>query len=341
MQTYTIRDVAQKAGVSVTTVSRVMNGRPDVNKATREKVLAVIRECNFVCNANAKNLKQMDAEFAAIIVRGRHNVFLNDVTERILEYGAAGGVNFLMEYIDEKEDEFLAARRLNAEKHATGFVLLGSRVDERCRAVDGLEASFVLTTVSDPNGMFPAASSVCIDDRGMSRRVTEYLLQGGHRRIAVFGGRRDSGDNLALRYLGVKDAFEADGASFDEALYVETRFSIRNAHQSAKEFFEKHGDVTAVFCMSDLVAVGVIRALKELGRRVPEDVSVVGFDGIEMGEFYIPSITTVRQPTDRIAGASVELLQAMMKGQEGSRHVRIQAEFLPRESSGEVGAGFS
>ena len=318
--------------MSVTTVSRVLNGRPDVSRETRERVHAIIAEHNFVGNANARGLKQQDEIVAALILRGRSNPFLSGLGETMLHYAAESPVSMLLEAIDEKADEYQTALRLMHEKRAKGFVFLGSRLDERADVLREADVPMVFATVDASKAGFAKGSSVFINERSMGREAAEALLRAGHRKIAVFGGDRTVGDGLAARFLGARDAFEKTGVSFDESRYVETRFSLSGAYDAARAFFTAHADTTAVFAMSDVVAMGVIRALKDLNKRVPEDVSVVGFDGIEMGEYFIPSLTTVVQPAEEIARKSVEaLLDMMLHGGKG-RQIKLKAELTRRES---------
>ena len=332
MKIYTIRDIAKLAGVSVTTVSRVLNHRPDVNAATREKVERVMAECNFVGNANARSLKQLDGDVAALTLRGRSNPFLSQLAEIMLQFAAETGVSFFLEAIDEKDDEFQTALRLTHEKRARGFIFVGSRVDSRTQVLRGVEAPLVFATVPARELALPRVASVAVDDRRMGRLAMETLIQAGHRRIAIFGGSRNQGDALAERYLGAREACEAAGVPFDEGRYVETRFSLPDAYGAARAFFPTRGDTTAVFAMSDLVAMGVIRALKDMGKRVPEDVSVFGFDGIEMGKYFLPSLTTIVQPQEEIARKSVEVLLEMMTGGGTGRHITLPAALARRES---------
>lgn len=332
MKIYTIRDVAQLAGVSVTTVSRVLNHRPDVNAATREKVERVMVECNFVGNANARSLKQLDGDVAALILRGRSNPFLSGLAETMLQFAREADVSFLMESIDEKDDEFQTALRLMHEKRARGFIFIGSRLDERLEVLRGQDVPMVFATVNAVNAGLPRAASVSIDDRRMGREAMEMLIRAGHTKIAIFGGSRNQGDGLADRYIGAREACEQAGVPFDETRYVETRFSLEDAYNAARNFFATRSDTTAVFAMSDMVAMGVIRALKDIGRRVPEDVSVVGFDGVEMGKYFIPSLSTIVQPQEEIARQSVDVLLDMMEKDGSARHLTVTAVPLLRES---------
>lgn len=331
MKIYTIKDIARLSGVSVTTVSRVLNHRPDVNAATRQKVEQVMSACHFVGNANARSLKQQDSDLVAVILRGRSNPFLTALAEAVLRHARPMPPAFLMEFIDEQADEFQAALRLSREKRVSGFLFLGSRIDERAQALDGLDVPLMFATV-DASAL-PRASSVSIDDRKMARQAVETLLEAGHRRIAVFGGCREGGDSLALRYQGAMDAFHAANVPFDEDCFVETRFSMRGAYDCARAFFARRDDPTAVFAMSDTAAIGVIRALCDIGKRVPEDVSVFGFDGTEIGSCYVPRLSTVEQPVEEIARTSVETLTQMLLSGAPPRHVTLEARLLQREST--------
>ena len=334
MKIYTIKDIAQKAGVSVTTVSRVLNKRPDVNQATREKVERVMAECHFVGNANARGLKQTDGENVAIILRGRENPFLNALAEAVLQYTNGLEASFLVEYVDEEADEFQTAVRLSHEKRVTGCIFLGGRIDERAHVLQGLDMPMVFATISAESANLPKAGSVFVDNRAMGFAAMQTLLQAGHSKIAIFGGVRESDDGFGRRYKGAMEAMVAAGIPFDEERYVNTRFSLKGAYDTARAFFAMKPDTTAVFAMSDTVAMGVIRALQDIGRRVPEDVSVVGYDGIEMGKYFIPRLTTVAQPVGEIARESVAMLMDMLEHGAAPRHIAVDAELIVRESVG-------
>ncbi|MBQ8200534.1 MAG: LacI family DNA-binding transcriptional regulator [Clostridia bacterium] len=332
MKIYTIKDIARKAGVSVTTVSRVLNKRPDVNQATREKVERVMAECHFVGNANARGLKQPDGDLIAIILRGRDNPFLNALAEAMLQHTQGLDASFLMEFVDEQADEFQTALRLSHEKRVKGFIFVGGRIDERAKVLDGMDSPMVFTTISAENTSFSHAASVFIDDRAMGYQAMKTLIDAGHTRIAIFGGIRQGDDGFAKRYTGAMDALAEACIPFDDERFVQTRFSLRGAYDTARSFFESKPDTTAVFAMSDTIAFGVIRALQDMGKSVPADVSVVGFDGIEMSKFFIPRLTTVEQPVDDIARESVQVLMDMLERGEEPRHIIVDAKLQIRES---------
>ena len=331
MKVVTIKDIARLAGVSVTTVSRVLNHRPDVNPATREKVERIIEENSFVGNKNARGLKQT-SEVIGLIIRGRSNPFLSALAEAILEQAASLPDNFVTEYIDEKADEFETALRLTKQNRVKGMIFVGSLIDSRVQVIRDLEIPVVFTTVNATAASMKNASSVAIDDRGMGRLVAEHLLDLGHRKIAVFGANPIAEDSLAMRFQGFCDAYADRGLTFDPQDYRECRFSPDAGYSAASDYFRAHPDTTALFAMSDSVAIGAIRALRDLGMSVPEDVSVVGFDGIDICRFMIPRLTTVEQPVEEIARRSVNLLLDMMEKSAAPRHILVSAVYRKRDS---------
>ena len=332
MKVNTIRDIAQMAGVSVTTVSRVLNNRPDVSRDTQEKVRRVMQEHHFVGNANARGLKQAESDLVAVIIRGRRNPFLNELAEAMLQFGRESRAAFVTEYIDERADEFRHALMLIGERRITGIIFVGSRIDERCKALDDIGIPMVFATVSTEGTGMARASSVSIDDRLMAREAVGALIERGCRRVAVFGGNREGRDSLALRALGAKEALEARGLALTDDNYVETRLTMADAYAAALDFFRRRPDADAAFCMSDTAAMGVMRALHDLKRRVPEDVSVLGVDGVDMDEFVTPRLSTVAQPVQEIARQSVEVLRDMMENGAPARHVTVGAKLILRES---------
>ena len=236
--------------------------------------------------------------------------------------------------MDETADEFQTAVRLHHEKRVTGCIFLGGRIDERARVLEGIDMPMVFATISAEKANLPRAGSVFIDNRMMGRLAMQTLIDAGHTKIAIFGGARQSDDGFGQRYQGAMEALEKAGIPFDGERYVDTRFSLRGAYDTARGFFAMKPDTTAVFAMSDTVAMGVIRALSDIGRRVPEDVSVVGYDGIEMGKYFLPRLTTVEQPINDIARESVAMLMGMLEKGEEPRHVVVPASLIERESVG-------
>ena len=331
MEVYTIKDIARLAGVSVTTVSRVLNNRPDVNPETRKKVSRIIQENHFKGNDHARGLKQ-GSEVIGLVIRGRSNPFLGSLAEAILDLSSMLPIHLMTEYIDERGDEFMTALNMTRQTHVKGLIFVGSLIDERVEAIRGMDLPIVFTTVNAETAPLPRASSVAVDDHALGRAVGEKLLSLGHRRIAVFGANPVAGDSLSHRFDGFCEAFQARGLTFDASLFRESRFSYEAGYDTALTFFREHPDVTALFAMCDTLAIGAIRALRDLGKSVPEDISIIGFDGIEPDRFTVPRLSTVEQPVREIALRSVELLSSMLQENAPPQHIIVEASLIIRES---------
>ena len=322
-KTITIRDVAKRAGVGISTVSRVVNGGTGVNEATQERVRAIIAECGYAPNSNARQLKQRRADAAAVIVRGAGSMFLSSVLELLQPRIEALGLRFLAHYIDEHDDEAAAARAIHAEKKVRGIVLLGGSVVGREDQLDLPNVPCVYATLDARTVRAKNVFSVSVDDRAAAYAATDYLLARGHRNIAVLGGRLDAENPIALRFRGVLDAFSARGLAFPRANYLPAGFSFAAAQGFG---------CTAVFAMSDIMAIGAARALADHGRSIPGDVSIMGFDGIALARYMLPRLTTMCQNAEAIARESAVLLALGLSGAPGVRHVTLDAELIEGES---------
>lgn len=327
MKIYTIRDIARLSGVGISTVSRVLNNRPDVHPDTRRRVMQVVQECNYTQNKHAKTLKQRDSAIV-VIVRGRNNPFLAGIAERMLICGKDCGHHLALKYIDEREDEFQAAYQLCAERGAEGFIFLGGNPVGREEGLMDMRLPCVFSTVSAKAIGLPFVSSVSVDNRRAAREAVDYLLDRGHARIAVLGGVRRVEDSIGLRYKGVLDAYGARRLPFDERLYRETSFTLHGGYAAASDLLANKAQFTAVFAMSDLIAIGAFKALSDAGLRVPDDVSIVGFDGIDLSKFFVPSIATVEQPSDEIARRSVEMMVKFLDEGAPAVNLVLPTKFL-------------
>ena len=327
-QNVTIWDIAKRAGVGISTVSRVLNGSAGVNPATRERVRAVIAECGYEPNSNARQLKQRSADAAAVIVRGGGSMFLSSILELLQPRIEALGLRFFAHYIDEHDDEAAAARTLHAEKKVRGIIFLGGSVVGREDALGLPAIPCVYATLDAHTVRADNVFSVSVDDRAAAYAAADYLLMRGHRNIAVLGGRLDAENHIALRYRGVVDAFAAHGLVFPREHYLPAGFSLAAAHAAMDAALSAGLDCTAVFAMSDIMAIGAARALADHGLSIPGDVSLVGFDGIALAQYTIPTLTTMRQSAEAIAQESATLLSRGLSGMPGTHHVTLQAELI-------------
>ena len=305
----TIKDIARLSGCGIGTVSRVINNQPGVSDATREKILAVIKESNYEPNENARQLKMRTGASVCIIMKGRNNALFSDVSERCMLTLSSMEEDAIIDVIDEDGDEIEEALRLIRNNSPKGIIFLGANLglfDERMQEI---EIPCVIATTSAASLEWKNVSSVSVDDETATSEMVQYLCNHGHKNIVVVGGYLSKNQISYARYLGCRKGIEACGLSFDsEQNYVACRYSMKAGYDAVKELLSRNSDVTAIVALSDTIAFGAMRAIQDSGRRVPEDISVTGFDGIELAQFSIPRITTIKQDTQHIATRSVELL---------------------------------
>lgn len=198
--------------------------------------------------------------------------------------------------------------QLQRERKPLGFIFLGGNTCSFEARFSAIAVPSVLATTLADHLNFGNLSSVGIDDTAAGRRAARFLLSRGHRRIAVIGGNRAVSSISDQRYQGFLQGFADEGLSHDEALYQKANYNLGSGYRAMNKLLARDAGFTAVFCMSDIMAVGAMRALTDAGLRVPQDISVLGFDGIELGQYVVPRLATVSQPQQEIADQSVALL---------------------------------
>lgn len=313
----TIKDIARLAGCGVATVSRVLNGHRDVSEETRRRVLAVVEEQGFQPNTNAKHLKQQAGTSVAVLVKGRRNLLFADLLEQVQVRLGERGQETALYYLDEDWDEVAYARQLCRERKPLGLLFLGGDLECFRRGFGTIQTPAVLLTNGAEELEFPNLSSLTTDDKAASGQVIGYLAGRGHRYIGVLGGNDSDSQISHLRLLGCQAAFDRLGLPFDlEHQYQPCRYSLADAYAAAGQLLDREPRLTAIFAMGDVIALGCIRALVDRGRRVPEDVSVVGYDGVALARYSIPRLTTVCQDTAALAEQGVELLLESIQGEQ-------------------------
>ena len=304
----TIKDIARLSGVGVTTVSRVLNDHPDVSEKTRRRVLAVVAEQGFQPNTNARHLKQQTSASIAIIVKGTMNMLFAELMERCQQLLQDAGQNAAVYYLDEDANEVVYAVQLCRERKPLGILFLGGDLEFFQAEFGHITVPCVLLTNSARELDFPNLSSLTTDDEEAAYRVVRYLADQGHRDIGLLGGNWSCTQISYRRVLGCQRAFDELSLPFDARRCEPCRYSFSDAYDTTKRLLGRCPELTALFCVSDVMALGAIRAIHDLGRRVPRDISVVGYDGIPLSRFSVPRLTTVRQDTQQLARQGVDLL---------------------------------
>lgn len=328
----TIKDLAAQTGYSVGTISRVLNHQPHVSDQAREIILKAAEESGFQLNENARQLKQQQSNALLVICKGNYNELFDELLIAIQSRVADTQYTLIVDYIDESDNEVRRALRLCREKKPQGILFLGGNQEHFQESFHQIHVPCVLVTSSASDLSFANLSSVTSDDTLAASLAVAGLLELGHKKVVVIGGHRDYSEITRLRHQGCVQAFREHGISFEETQYETARFTFEDGYRAAKVLLERNPDCTALFAMSDVMALGAIRALADAGKRVPEDISIIGFDGLQIGEYTLPRLSTVAQPVEKLAEQSVHLLLQSIENGADARHEVVPVRLLLRES---------
>lgn len=333
----TIKDLASKTGYSVGTVSRVLNNHPHTSKKARQVILQAVEESGFQLNENARQLKQLRANSVMVVVKGTSNELFAEMLGKLQYLFAQTSYPLIVDYLDEDHDEVQRAIQLCREKKPLGLLFLGGNSSNFRQGFHKIDVPAVLVTNDAGGQIFDNLSSVTTDDRQASYSAIKAMIAQGHQKFAIVGGDRKVSDTSRLRYEGCMDAFREYGIAFDEDRdYRGVRYSYRDGYQATKELLADGRSFTALFAAADVMAIGAIRALKEAGLRVPEDVSVMGFDGLPLGGFLVPQLSTVEQSVELLAERSAAILTDAIENGAPPRHETIPFTVLQRESTRQI-----
>lgn len=340
MEEITIKDIAKLCGVGVSTVSRAINNHPDINPETKQMIMDVIRLHGYVPNNSARNLKRSDTKCIAVLVKGLSNPFFINMIKTIEFEIKKKKYSMVLHHVEFDEDEADVALELVKEKRLKGIIFLGGHFRHSEKKLAMLQVPFILSTVNrEPVSLEESKySNISVDDEAEMIRAVEYLIENGHKRIALISANLGDESIGELRLSGYKKALEKHNIPFDEELVFPMKddvesYSMENGYVVAKEMLDSGKEFTAISAISDSLAIGAIRALHDTGKRVPEDYSVMGFDGIELGKYITPSLSTVEQPVYAIAKETTKLLFDVMAGKKDHEHIVVPGKLIIREST--------
>lgn len=329
----TIKDLAAKTGYAVGTVSRALNNHPNVSEKARRAILKAAQESGFELNVNAKQLKQQHSNTILVITKGTANELFGEMLESIQKLVAQTHYQLVVDYMDEDLNEVVRAIQLCREKKPLGLLFLGGNSQNFARDFDKIDIPAVLVTNDASTLSFPNLSSVSTDDVEAALRAIDTLISLGHRKIVIVGGDRQVSDTARLRYEGCLRSFSEHGIDFDpDKDYQGVRFSSRDGYRATNALLAEGREFTAIFAIADVMAIGAIRALWENGKRVPEDVSVMGVDGLPLGMYLVPQLSTISQSVRQMAMRSVEILLDAIEMGSPAIHETVPFGVHKRES---------
>ena len=331
----TIKDVAVHSGVSVSTVSRVLNNHPDVSAPVREKVLKSIQTLHYVPNNSARDLVKPQSDSIGVIVRGAENLFFTSIILAVERAITDAGYTMVLHQIKAGEDELFAGASLTRSKRLRGLLFLGGCYDYSKEQVNSLEVPFVCCTFTNSFGSLDKSSfsSISIDDEEEAYKAVSYLTDRGHRTIAVLLNSKEDRSVSELRFRGYARALRDAGTEPDPSLIAEiSGYQMDEAYEATKELVGRRPDVTAIFAIADSLGIAAIKALHDSGKRVPEDCSVIAIDGIELSRYTIPTLTTLIQPREIMGRKAVQSLVDVIEGKGKNTHLYLETELRPGES---------
>ncbi|MEE4452242.1 LacI family DNA-binding transcriptional regulator [Novosphingobium resinovorum] len=330
----TIADVAERAEVSLMTVSRVMNDKGNVKEETRARVQKAIEELNYSPSAAARNLAAAGEILIGLLYANPSAGYLNEFLVGSLDQANKSGAQLLVQLCDAEAEVGGIVRRLIGNG-IDGIVLPPPLCDDET-ILQLLLDSGTPTVVVASGKPSSALSAVNIDDLGAAEAMTRHLVALGHRRIGFIKGNPNQSAG-ARRLQGFHDALAASGIAVDEDLILPGLFTYRSGVEAAHRLLERERPPTAIFASNDDMAAATVTVAHRLGFDVPGDLTVVGFDDAPQATFTWPELTTIRQPIAEMSRTAVQLLVEEIRGRREGRavtpsHIQMPFEFIQRES---------
>ncbi|MGF9889783.1 LacI family DNA-binding transcriptional regulator [Priestia megaterium] len=333
----TIKDIARVAGVSVTTVSRALNGYSDVNEKTRQKIAAVARELNYSPNTLARGLVMQKSKTIGLLVSGisRESVkdnFTFEVLCGVNERASTLGYDLILFNTNTMMQREKTYTQLCRERRVDGAIIQGiKKEDPYLKEVVESDIPCVLIDIPVHSN---SVGYVTTDNALGAKKAVEHLVSLGHKHIGMINGHEDAFVSQE-RLNGYREALKECGLSFRSEWVVSGNFEEKKAEKAARELINRHKEVTAIFCASDLMALGALKACKELGLHVPKEMSIVGYDNIVLASYSSPNLTTVGQEVYQIGYEAADLLIEMLEGKETNMKRYLDTKLIIRESTAE------
>lgn len=335
-----IKDIAKMAGVGVGTVSRVLNNHPNVKESTREKVLDVIKEINYIPNKSAVNLKKnsVNSNSIGVLIRGVFTPFFYEMVTIINKMLSNAGYTIVLrqnDFVEAGDDEVRRLISLCKSVNLKGLVYLGCDIDQISdETFAGVEVPLVLVS---PNRSYvddniKNFSSVSINQIDSSKIATKYLIKKGAKKIAIILGANDNSIISRERFCGYKEALLEEKLNFKDELVTYGSYTAEGAYNATIKLLKQEKDIDGIFCASDIMATGCAKAIFDSELKVGKDISIAGFDGMDIAKFYNPTITTVIQPIEEMAEIGANMIIDLIKNKSEHRHIELKTELLKGNS---------
>ncbi len=327
-------DVARTAGVSLMTVSRVINQKGDVNPETRKRILEIIKDLDYHPSAIARSLATQETRTIGLVIPDVSNPFFADITRGIETLAYAQGYQVFLCNTGEDPERELAIIQSLEEKRVDGLILCSSRIESATliNLLSRLPAA-VLINRRLPGKAGEDYQSVFLDDEISGELATHHLIQSGHTKIGYMAGPVSSFSGQG-RKNGYQSTMKKAGLPINRDWIMHCQPTVDGGHQAALQLLQRCSELTALFCYNDLVAVGALQACTELNRKVPQDLAIVGHDDIPLAALVSPALTTCRVPRHELGTRAVEALLDRMKNcPVGCNPISLHPELIIRQSA--------
>lgn len=334
MSRATIKDVARLAEVSPATVSYVLNGKRSISTDTKQRVLAAAKSLDYVPDLNAQGLSRRDSRLIGVVVPQTEpgdrlmfqNSFYGEILGSIEYYARIHGFHILISATDANDSYLTLAKKRNLD----GIIVIGMYPDEFYQQMKQTHIPIVLIDSYCNDHYY---HNVRIDDAYGSYLATSHCLSMGHRDIAFFTGCVKENGVMKKRLTGYRQALEEYGICYRPEYVFEGQIEFESGVELAQKLIEKKLPTTAVVCAADILAMGAMKGVSNHGLRIPEDISIVGFDDLEMSKYLIPGLTTVKQQISLKGQKAVELLLKHIEDPNLTKQEEIlPLQIIPRGS---------
>lgn len=329
--TVTIYDVAREAGVSMATVSRVVNNNPNVKPQTRKKVFEAIERLGYRPNAVARGLASKKTTTVGVVIPDISDAIVAEVARGIEDIANMYHYNIILSNADKKKDKEIRVINTLLEKQVDGLLFMGGVItSDHIDAFSTTSVPVVLCGTVDEDKKIP---SVNIDHEQAAYDAVKLLIDQGHRNIAMISGTLEDPVTGYARYMGCKRAMEESGLTLPDSKVRVGNYRYESGIEATKYFLELADRPTAIFAATDEMAIGAIHTIQDHGLRVPEDISIISIDNIRMASMVRPQLTTVAQPMYDIGAVSMRLLTKLMnKEQVEETQYILPHEIIKRNS---------
>ncbi|WP_425419382.1 LacI family DNA-binding transcriptional regulator [Oricola indica] len=327
-----LRDVALRAGCSVATASRVLNGNNKVGKAERERVLAAATQLGYVPNSSARALRSQSTRLVGAIIPTLDHAIYAKMVDGLQEQLSALGMSLIINTSEYDLEREKTQARILVGRGVESIVLVGTEHDPdttRYLRDAGVRQIYTYTCVVDGGD-----AAVGFDNSAAGRMIANYLRDLNHERIAMIAGVTKGNDRARLRRDGFLEGLEASGLSAQDVFVIEAPYKIENGIHAMQSLMQTYPRPTAVFCGSDILAAGAVKYCNSHGIRIPDDVSIVGFDDLEIAELVDPSLTTVHVPAKQMGEHAARMLSKTPSEKSGHDVHELQTRLIVRASTG-------